>query len=393
MLGLARVVIGTGTSDRKGRPELVLDGLGTPAAAALRSELLHRGPATPAVPVAVVPQEVTLAALNPHWLRSAPFTLSGAITGLALLGIGWRVVSEGHVNVRRLRPVRTITDQLGRWPVILDVGVVTAAILAFVALASTVGYVLAFWNFRLTRHLGGTLHVSRGLVTSRATSIERRRLRGAEVSEPLLLRLVGGARCIAIATGLRVGRGAERGGEILLPPAPRDVAEQVAGDVIDTMLPFAAALNRHPRAALRRRLGRAVLGTAAAAALAAATVVFAGWPLWLLLVPGALLLAAVPLGLDRFRSLGHALADGYLITRYGSLVRRRSAVATSGIIGWNLRSTFFQRRLGLVSLHATTAAGRQGYPIADLAPAVAVRLADETVPGLLSGFLIPAVPR
>src|SRR6185437_7105691 len=97
-----------------------------------------------------------------------------------------------------------------------------------VALASTVGYVLSFWNFRLTANSGGTLHVSRGLLTARATSIERRRLRGAELSEPMLLRSVGGARALVIATGLRVGRGAERGGEILLPPAPREQAVRVA---------------------------------------------------------------------------------------------------------------------------------------------------------------------
>jgi putative membrane protein len=44
-LGLARVVIGTGTSDRKGRDRLVLDGLSAATAAGLRAELLHRAPA------------------------------------------------------------------------------------------------------------------------------------------------------------------------------------------------------------------------------------------------------------------------------------------------------------------------------------------------------------
>jgi putative membrane protein len=48
-LGLARVSIGIGTSDRKGRQALVLDGLGAERAAALRSELLHR-PADAAQP-------------------------------------------------------------------------------------------------------------------------------------------------------------------------------------------------------------------------------------------------------------------------------------------------------------------------------------------------------
>ena len=89
--------------------------------------------------------------------------------------------------------------------------------LVAVVVASTVGYALAFWDFRLTRHPGGTLHVTRGLITTRATTIEERRLHGVEISEPLLLRMVAGARLIAIATGLRVGRGAERGGSLLAP--------------------------------------------------------------------------------------------------------------------------------------------------------------------------------
>src|SRR5579885_1521325 len=46
-LGLAKVAIGTGTSDRKGRTALVLDGLPAPAAAMLRADLLHRRVETP----------------------------------------------------------------------------------------------------------------------------------------------------------------------------------------------------------------------------------------------------------------------------------------------------------------------------------------------------------
>ena len=63
-----------------------------------------------------------------------------------------------------------------------------------VVVASTVGYALAFWDFRLTRHRGGTLHVTRGLITTRSVTIEERRLHGAEISEPLLLRCGARAR-------------------------------------------------------------------------------------------------------------------------------------------------------------------------------------------------------
>jgi len=69
------------------------------------------------------------------------------------------------------------------------------------------------------------------------------------------------------------------------------------------------------------------------------------------------------------------------------LVRRRSVLACEGIIGFNLRRSFFQRRAGLATVVATTAAGHQRYAVADLDAAEAIALADATVPGLLAPFL------
>lgn len=387
-LGLARVAIGTGTSDRKGRNRLMLDGLTATAAAALRSELLHRdGTVTTSGPE-VTRTDQELARAEAAWLRYAPFTLTGAVAGLALLGVLWRVFSEGRVNLRTITPYRVVADQLQRWPLSVDILLVLAAVLLFVALASTVGYVLSFWRFRLTRHPGGTLHVSRGLLTSRATSIERRRLLGAELSEPLLLRSVRGARCLAIATGLRVGRGAERGGEILLPPAPRTEAIRVASTVISSAAPFTMALAPHPVAARQRRITRALGGAIGLAAIFGVLVWFAEWPDWLLYLTVLPVAGAVPLGMDRYRSLGHALIDGFLVTRFGSIVRRRCAIKSDGVIGWNVRTSFFQRRMELTTLVATTAAGRQKYAIGDVSPAEALRFADAALPGLLTEFLV-----
>jgi putative membrane protein len=232
--------------------------------------------------------------------------------------------------------------------------------------------------------------VTRGLITARATTIEERRLRGVELSEPLLLRAAGGARLIAIATGLRVGRGAERGGSLVFPPGPREEAERVAGEILHDRVPVAAALVPHGPRARRRRYTRALTGTAVVIGLLGAADRLLGGPSWawqatLVLLPIASLLAT-----DRYRSLGHALAGGRLVTRQGSLVRRRSMLATDGIIGWNVRRSFFQRRAGLATLTATTAAGRQRYDVPDIDLHAAVRLADEAAPGLLTPFLVPA---
>lgn len=388
-LGLTRVVIGTGTSDRHGS-DLVLDALSVDDAERLRADLLHKQPVEPAaVPLgaAPAPLEQELVRLDPAWVRYAPFTLSGALTGLVVYSFAMRLQNESHVNVLQSGPLRSAGDALRRGSLVVDAAVLLFAAVAFVAIASTVGYVLAFWDFRLVRHSGGSLRVSRGLITTRATSIERRRLVGVEVSDALTLRAVGAARCLAIATGLRAGGETERGVEVLLPPAPRAVAMRVATAVLDGAPALTAPLVAHGPQAWRRRYLRAVGGAVVLGGGFGGLSVLAGFGLTLsALIALTLVALSFPLAADRYRTLGHALAHGCVVTRSGSLVRRHSAVACHAVIGWNLRSTLFQRRAGLTTLTATTAAGRQGYRISDVDATEAVRFAEAAVPGLLGQF-------
>jgi putative membrane protein len=416
LLGLARVEVGTGRSDREGGGGVRLDGLTAAEAAGLRRELLHRGgqagaalapaaaEATDALAPAAAdagrdpargataaeplePPETELARLDPGWVRYAPFTLSGVVSVGVVVGFLANLANEANFDPEDYGPLRHLADRLEHAPVALTL--VALAILALVAVvvASTVGYALAFWDFRLTRHPGGTLHVTRGLITTRATTIEERRLHGAEISEPLLLRAVAGARLIAVATGLRVGLGAERGGSLLVPPAPLVEVRRVAAEVVGTPEPMSCPLVAHGPRARVRRYTRA-LGGWALVALALAVVRWAaGGPSWLPAVALALLPVAAALAADRYRSLGHAVADGRLVVRSGSLVRRRCAVAGEGIIGWNVERSFFQRRAGLATLVATTAAGHQHYDVQDLELGEALRVAEELVPGLAAPFL------
>jgi putative membrane protein len=400
VLGLARVTVGTGQSDRKGDRGLRLDGLSTADAGRLHEELLHRAPVGAASPaeapagdaVRVGPAGTGLATLRPAWFRYAPFSLSGLVSIGVVVGFVWRAANEAHVNVFEWGPLRAYGGHLSRVPVGLAAAELVLLTLTVAALAATGGYLLAFWRFRLTRRTAGsgaTLHVTRGLLTTRATTIEERRLRGAEISEPLLLRSVGGARCIAIATGLRVGRGAERGGTLLLPPAPRAEAERVAAAALRVTEPVTCALIRPDGRAHRRRYVRALVAAVVAVAAVAGATWWFGWPVWAWVVVALLAVpAAVALAEDRYRSLGHAVMYGYLVSRLGSLVRRRYVLNADGIVGWRLHRSFFQRRAGLATLVATTAAGRQRYPVPDVDAAVAVRIAHEAVPGLLEPFLV-----
>jgi putative membrane protein len=113
----------------------------------------------------------------------------------------------------------------------------------------------------------------------------------------------------------------------------------------------------------------------------------AGWPIWSALLALLAPWAGFWLATDRYAGLGHALTDQYLVVRSGSLQGHRDALQRTGIIGWNIRQTFFQRRAGLVTLSATTAAGRQAYHAVDLPEDVAIALADAAVPGLVSQFV------
>lgn len=402
LLRLVKVEIGTGTSHHRSET-LKLDGLPVATAAPLRAELLHRAPAAPttapaadlpwtALDAAPVPgvgaetavldsgSETLLAKLDPRWIGYAPATLSGVVTGAVLIGLGWRIANEARLDPTQFSVVHQALRHLQSTPLWVDVLQVAAIVIVAVTVLSIVGYVLSFWGFRLTRHARGTLQVSRGLLTTRATSIEERRLHGVDRSEPLLLRAVGGARLQAIATGLRNG-GAERGGSTLLvPPAPLRTVVAVEADVLESAAPGRAKLLSHGPAARRRRFSRAIGGTAVVVAAVFALSRVAEW----FLLPAVISLLAIPLAAllahDRYRNLGHAVVDNRLITQAGSLVRRRSALAVPGVIGVTLRRSVFQRRSGLISLTATTAAGAQHYLVADLPDQQALDLAARLIP-------------
>jgi len=162
----------------------------------------------------------------------------------------------------------------------------------------------------------------------------------------------------------------------------------VAGAVLCDSAPVTATLTRHGPRARRRRYVRALFATALVPAALALLWWQADWPSWPVLAALALPVLAVPLAEDRYRALGHTLSGPFFVTREGSLVRRRNMLTRDGIIGWNLHQSFFQRRAGVITVEATTAAGRQRYAAQDVPAELAVRLADQALPDLLAPFLI-----
>jgi putative membrane protein len=378
VLGLATVRIGTGTASTDSDERLDLDGLPAERARGLRAELLHVAPMPDVADAALVPapEERIVLRFSPVWARFAPLTSSGAVIAAGLLGGGLQLLNELGAFTRV--DTRDWSLDIPVW-----VGIVVAALVLVVGVAvlSVAGYLLTNWDFRLS-HLPGSWHLSRGLLTTRETSIDDERLAGVTLGEPLSLRLAGAARLSAIVTGL----GSEGSSSVLAPPAPREVVTGVAGRVLDTEAPVESTLVGHGPGAARRRYSRAVVPALAVLVVAVVIVVAAGWTWWLLSVPAALLVAAVAVAADRVKSLGHSLTDGYVVARSGSLNRRREALAVDHVIGWTFRSSWFQRRAGLTTLTATTAGGRQSVTMLDVPEARAVELARLALPELTSSF-------
>ncbi|MGH3886596.1 MAG: PH domain-containing protein [Pseudonocardiaceae bacterium] len=385
LFGLSVVTIGTGEgSEGVESRELTLDAISAAEADRMRQRLLDSAGAGHAgypnqSGVTAAPSPTELAALDWSWLRFAPLTVSSLVAVGAVAGAFGQLVGELGADVADLSGVR---EKLSLAPLWLGVAAFAVLVLVIALLGSVLIFVEAWWGFRLVREPGGTLRIRRGLFTTRSVSLEERRLRGVEVAEPLLLRVGRGARTVAVATGLGGRRGHGRG--TLLPPAPRDEAHRVSGVVLtEDPSPTRTTLRRHPLVALRRRLARAVLPVLAGFAVLWLAPV-PPWVAWatLLLLPVTVLLA-----LDAYRNLGHALTSHYLVTRHGAGVRDTVALQRSGVIGWTVSQSYFQRRAGLVTVTATTAAGSGAYHVIDVRTADGLAVAEHAVPGLLRPFL------
>ncbi|GAB3798880.1 hypothetical protein GCM10028798_11630 [Humibacter antri] len=311
------------------------------------------------------------------WARFAPFTLTGvaALFAAAFFALELQFFDGGLLV--RLPVVRAGIDAARRIPPVeLVIGAAFVLVVA-ASIIALVRYVLSYSGFAIWRTDATTLHVRHGLLRTRQVTLDERRLRGISLNEPLSLRAVGGASVHAIMTGL----GRDRAGLVVVEPAgPRADGMRVAAAVLDTSTggvdPLTCELEQHGVRAHRRRYTRAAVGVAviAAVALLAQLLGYVSAPVWFVFVglaPAAALIAE-----DRWRGLGHVLLSTRLVARHGSLARKRIVLDTAGIIGFTVRRSFFQRRAGLATLIATTAAGRHRYSIPDVPVEEAWRIAD-----------------
>lgn len=385
VLGLAVVRIGTGQRAEKAgdSAKFELNALDARLVPALREALLARRtddasePAPtgerPAAPV------TEIAHWSPAWVRYAPFSTTGVLTIAAIVGVAFQY--GVGAQIAESSTVSHGIDWARGFGTAAVVVVGLVVLLTAASALACVRYLVAFGNLTVTddRHV---LHVSHGLLRSRQTTLDRARLRGTTMHQPLLLRLARGARLDAIMTGVSTER---QHSSMLLPQAPRAEAERVNAVVLREHgfpVDVATPLTAHGPAARRRRYSRALLPVAAVAAgvaVAAGLGVRVHWSVWAVLAAAAV--AAVALAWDRYRGLGHAAPTGWLVTSSGSLDRGRHSLEADGIIGWTVRQSFFQRRAGVATVVAATPAGTRRYEVLDLPAERAWDLVEAVTPG------------
>jgi len=373
LLGLTVLRVSTG-QEAKGDSAFALDAVQAEQVPRLRAILLADSLA-PAEEDANEPGR-ELARWQPSWLRYSPLSFTGLAMILAAVGLAYQAGVGAALQDSRL--ARSGLDAAERFGVFASLAVVVVTVLVVSVVLSVLRSLVTYGNLVLLRRdfagNDGVLHLEHGLLRVREHTFDMRRLRGGTLRSPLLVRLFGGARLDAVMTGV------DGAGEasLLLPPCPRATAEAVLSELIARPDAVTGPLRAHGAAATRRRWTRAL---ALPAVLLIAMVAWYSWtPVWLWPIWVVLTVCCALLAVDRSRALGHRVDAEWLVARAGSLDRRRDCIAAAGIIGWTVRQTLLQRRAGVATLIAATAAGVKSYRVIDVPAELAWTIAGSASP-------------
>ncbi|SNR47368.1 PH domain-containing protein [Blastococcus mobilis] len=356
LFGLVRVRIDAAAGSADKDEELVIDGVSRAEGDRLRVAVLtHRSTPPPAEHGEPESDEL-FARFDNRWLLYAP--LVGSYLAVPLAGVG-ALLRLAQELPERFRPDVDGVEISGLQMLLAVLGLSLVLLLG----GSIIGAAVVNWGFRLTRQRG-SLVATRGLVTRRHTELEIDRIRGWTLSEGLGMRWVRAARVSALVTGL--GDAARRGQ--LLPMGPRDEGRALGVRLV----PDPGPLLRHPRAARRRQIVRALVsGAVVTTAGAVVTLLLGSW--WVLAAGLTMLVLGVPIGLGRYAALGHAAGGTSFAVRSGWVVREEAVLQRRAVVGWQVRQSPFQRRAGLATVLACVGAGRGGYAAVDMAAAEVAR--------------------
>lgn len=354
LMGLTVLRVSTG-QEAQGDTVFALDAVESEQVPRLRAILLAESLASLGQPDPAVPPGRELARWQPSWLRYSPLSFTGLAMVVAAVGLVYQAGAEAALRNSEL--AQSGLDAAQQFGVVATVVVVVVVVLVVSVLLSVMRSLLTYGNLVLRRD-GEVLHLQHGLMRLRENTFDMRRLRGGTLREPLLVRMFGGARLDAVMTGV----GGVGEASLLLPPCPEARAQSVLTELIEAPDAVYGPLRSHGPAARQRRWFRALAGPA----VLLGVLIIAAAPLWVWALWVVLTLCCALLAADRTRALGHRVDAGWLVTRAGSIERRRDCIAAEGIIGWTVRQTIFQRRAGVATLVAATAAGVKRYEVMDV---------------------------
>lgn len=255
---------------------------------------------------------------------------------------------------------------------IIFFGVILAVGAGVAVGGAVVTMVLTNNDFTMSK-VGTDLHVGRGLLEQRRTTIALHRVQVVRVRDNLLRRRLGlcSVELQSAGSGSRSRWGADDQSELVstevLIPLLR--SEQISA-LLNEILPIEAplpAIEPAPIVARRRRTTRAMAASAAILAVAAGVSVaadsIAPTGISLLFVAISFVLAGMS-----YRGLGSGYGNDVVVTRSGALNRCTSVVPMARLQSVSVTRTPFQAHLGIATMYLDVAGGR-GTP----------KVIDETV--------------
>ncbi|HEX6675170.1 MAG TPA: PH domain-containing protein [Actinomycetes bacterium] len=385
LLGVATLRVET--AGGSGGSEADLEVIALAEAERLRATLLRaraaaqRAPAAPATPATAPTAERVLVRLSPGQVALAGLTSLRGAAALALFGSVFQEAPRSLLDrlTSRIDPQALAPSTA---PALAVAALLLVALLLGLAAASSL---VTDYGFVLARG-GDNLVVRRGLLERREAVVPLARVQVVRVDESLLRRSLGFA-AVRIQSAGRAGRGDATANHLSVPILPSARIEQLLGEVLPGAAPVPALL-RPPPVARRRAILRRVVPM-----LVVAAVVL--WPLeglarqaGVVVAPAAVLLAALA-GEVAYRNLGHARHGGFLTARRGALNRSTAVVPVAKAQSVRVRSSFFQRRVGLATMLVDVAGGGAVPRVTDEAAATAERLLTGLIgapPGAAGGL-------
>jgi putative membrane protein len=375
LLGVATLRVETAGGGRAA--EVDLDVVAVGEAQALRASLLRAkagAAATPAEEEAAAatapaaPAERVLLRLSVGEVMLAGITGTRAAAVLAVLGplsqaSDW-FPSLSDWLLQRFDPQSVAPTTPAA---VVAVALIGAAVWLGLAAASSV---VTDFGFTLAR-VDGDLVVRRGLLERREAVLPIARLQVVRVEESLLRRWLGLAS-IRIQSAGRTAGDDRTASRLAVPVLQRSQVNRVLGELLPEAAPVPRLL-APPPVARRRSVRRGILR-------AAPLILAAGAVLWTAVRPAATpaALVGVPLaallGLAAYRSLGHARRGGFLYARRGAVIRATTVIPVAKAQSGSVQSSFFQRRVGLATLHVDVAGGGPTPKVVDEAEPTAEAL-------------------